>query len=514
MMASPEFRVILALLLGLGVWRWTRKSGLPWPERLLHGLLPVLLGILAAVYWETAALCTRWVWSACRLAPTIGLFHGYPLYSPAESGPVNGWLYGPVAAFAWSPAALADSPLPALTIAAVINLLFLLVPLLSAGSRSWLNPDAPGLLGFIFGAAAMLQIYPTWYMASALNADAIAVGLGTVSCLVLLRAKPGSSQSLWLAGVLGVLACWTKQSEAFLVIAQFAWMWRVHGRTAAMRLAVAYGVSMAIATALIFSFFPARDVIFNLWTIPSAHALPGGWRAVLGEVMDFGRYTIMLWLPCALLLLNRTPRTGTNHENPPTSGQSVLLFVIVAIGALPLGIMAAIKIGGDRNSMHSVYYLAVAAILSISLTWPALVARWRGVAATAVLVAVAWVALLAAKQVTGYPALTALPPRCLSQEAWIYAGDHRGEAYFPWDPLATLMAEGRMYHFEYGVLDRIYAGHPPNPARMPRDLPPRVEVVIYPRADYPRTMLREYLTEFTLSTATEDWLVHRRKVTP
>jgi hypothetical protein len=38
--------------------------------------------------------------------------------------------------------------------------------------------------------------------------------------------------------------------------------------------------------------------------------------------------------------------------------------------------------------------------------------------------------------------------------------------------------------------------------------------VIYPLADYPRTMLREYLTEFTLSTATEDWLVHRRKVAP
>lgn len=514
MITSREFPVFLVLLLVLGVWRWTRKNGLPWPERLAHGVLPPLLGILAAVYWETAALSIRWVWSACRLAPTIGLFHGYPLYSPAESGPINGWLYGPVAALAWTPAALAGSPLTALTIATVINLAFLLVPLLVAGSRPGTTPGASRVLGFVFGAAAMLQVYPTWYMASALNADAIAVGLGTGSCLALLRNNPTSMKSLWLAATLGVLAGWTKQSEAFLALAQIGWVWHAHSRSTALRLAGVYGISMIVATALVFWFFPLRDVIFNLWTIPSAHALPGGWHAVLGETVDFSRYTVMLWLPCTLLFFIRSRPGALAAGNPTTPGNEVLLFLVAALGALPLGIMAAIKIGGDRNSMHSVYYLAVAATLSVSRAWPVLVARRGGIAAAAVLAGIIAVSLFAGKQVAGYPTMTALPARCLSQEAWNYARERPGKAYFPWDPLATLMAEGRMYHFEYGVLDRIYARHPPDPTRIARNLPTGAEVVIYPRADYPRTMLREYLTEFDFATATEDWLIHRRKVAP
>jgi hypothetical protein len=176
--------------------------------------------------------------------------------------------------------------------------------------------------------------------------------------------------------------------------------------------------------------------------------------------------------------------------------------------------MAAIKVGGDRNSMHSVYYLAVATALALGRLWPVMVARPTGLMAGAILFAVTGVTVLAGKQVAGYRVQDALPKRCLSQEAWNYARENPGKAYFPWDPLATLMAEGRMYHFEYGVLDRIYAGHPPETTRMRHDLPAGAEVVIYPRADYPRTMLREYLPEFSFATATEDWLIHRRKNPP
>jgi hypothetical protein len=514
MNASWELLGLLALLLAFGGWRAWRKCPAPWPARLAEALLPPLLGVLAFVYWETAVLSTRWVWSACRLAPTLGLFHGYPLYSPADSGPINGWLYGPIAALAWAPAALAGSPLPALAIATVINLLALLVPLLAADGRSPLQPGVPGVLGFLFGAAAMLQVYPTWYMASALNADAIAVGLGAGSCLVLLRSDPASTRLLWLAAVLAVLAAWTKQTEAFLLPAQAGWLWFVYGRRAALRYVGAFAVAMTAATALVCLFFKPADVIFNLWTVPSAHALPGGWHAALAEAVDFGRYTMLLWLPCLLIVLPRARRLATQPSPAVGPGRSVLLFMVVAAVALPLGIMAAIKVGGDRNSVHSVYYLAVAAALTVARVWPVAVARPTGLMAGGILFAVAGVTLLAGRQVAGYPAMAALPKRCLSQEAWQYARENPAKVYFPWDPLATLMADGRMYHFEYGVLDRIYAGLPPDPTRIRHDLPADAQVLIYPRADYPRTMLREYLPEFVFTNATEDWLIHRRKDPP
>jgi hypothetical protein len=511
MTASRELLILLALLLALGTWRGLhRRETRPWPTRLAESLLPAMLGGIAFFYWETAALSTRWIWSACRLAPTIGLFHGYPLYSPEGSGPINGWLYGPVAALAWSPAALAGSPLPALLIATVINLLFLLIPLLAAGCRQPHRPDLAGALAFVFGAAALLQIYPTWYMASSLNADAIAVGLGTASCLVLLHAQPDSGKLRWLAAFLGVLSFWTKQTEALLLVGQAAWLWWVHGRSTALRYAVAYTAAMATVTALVFVCFNPRDVLFNLWTVPSGHALAGGWQAALTETKDFVRYSLLLWLPCLLVPLVGSRRSLASPPNVTPASKAVLLFIAVALVALPLGIMAAIKVGGDRNSMHSVYYLAIAATLTLGRLWPVAAARPKGLMAGALVLAVLCVTFLTGKQVLGYPAMTVLPQRCLSQEAWSYARSHPGQVYFPWDPLATLMAGERFYHFEYGVLDRIYAHRAPDKARLAENLPVNPEVVIYPRADYPRTMIKEYLTDYSFSAATADWLIHRR----
>lgn len=511
MTASRELQIGLIVLLLLGLWRGWARRGAPWTEQLAEALLPALLGALAFAYYETTVLNTRWIWSACRLAPTIGLFHGYPLYSPVEAGPINGWLYGPVAAIFWTPAALADSPLTALAIAAVINLVFLLFPLLAAGRRVAPNPGLPRLLAFVFGAAALLQVYPTWYMASALNADAIAVGLGAGSCLLLLSENPPGGKRLMLAALLSVLAAWTKQIEAPLVLAQIGWLWFRHGRKAALEMAAACTGAMLAVAAVVFLLLKAPDVIFNMWTVPAAHARPGGWSAARAEVVDFCRYTVILWLPCliALWLHARASRAGS-PDHPPKTRHPLLLFVVAAAVLLPFGVLAAIKVGGDRNSMHSVYYLVVAATMALAGAWPTLAMRQAVMLRTALLLAAVSLAVLVVRQVAGYAKLTMLPTRCLSQEAWLFAQEQPGRVYFPWDPLATLMAEGRMYHFEYGVLDRLYAGRAPTDGRISQDLPSRLGFVVYPKANYPKTMLDRYLPQYVFATATEDWLIYRR----
>ncbi len=508
MIATPESLIILALLLGGGLWLGARAAGRTWPERLTLALLPPLLGVLVFVYWETTLLNTRWAWSACRLAPTIGLFHGQPLYSPEHSGAINGWLYGPVAALVWTPAALAGSPLPALTIAALINQLFLLTPLLVAALR--LAPArTAGWLAFAFGAAALLQVYPTWYMASALNVDAIAVGLGAGSCLLLLTDQPPSRRRLGLAAALSVLAVWTKQTEAPLVLAQAGWLWLRHGRATTRSFLLAYAVALLVAAGVFATAFPVSDLIFNLWTVPSAHALPGGWRAAWAEVTDLGRYSMLFWLPCAAGLWIRfrdrpAAETATGRWHP-------LLLPLAAAGVLlPTGIMAAIKIGGDRNSLHSVYYLALAAVCALAQGWPTAAHRRALAQAGIILLLTAGAAVLAVRQVAGYPQLTMLPSRCLSEEAWSHARAHPGRVYYPWDPLASLMAESRAYHFEYGVIDRILAGRPPDETHIRRHLPGEFEQMIYPNADHQQTMRLRYLTEYRFATATADWLIFRQ----
>ncbi len=514
MIASPESLVVLALLLGGGLWLGGRTAGRAWPERLALVLLPLLLGVLALAYWETTALNTRWTWSACRLAPTIGLFHGQPLYSPEHSGAINGWLYGPVAALVWTPAALAASPLPALTIAALINQVFLLAPLLIAAWRfAPASSRTAGGLAFVFGAAALLQVYPTWYMASALNVDAIAVGLGAGSCLLLLTDQPPGRRRLALAAALSVLAVWTKQTEAPLVLAQAGWLWLRHGRESLRTFLLAYVIALLVTAGVFATTFPVSDLIFNLWTVPSAHARPGDWQAAWAEVTDLCRYSVIFWLPCAAALWIRfrdRPAGGTiaGRWHP-------LWLPLAAAGVLlPTGIMAAIKIGGDRNSLHSVYYLALAAVCALAQGWPTATHRRAQAQAGIILLLAAGAAVLAVRQVAGYPQLPMLPSRCLSEEAWSHARAHPGRVYYPWDPLASLMAESRADHFEYGVIDRILAGRPPDEAHIRRHLPGPLDQIVYPNADHQQTMRLRYLTEYRFATATPDWLIFRQNPPP
>ena len=487
------------------IWRAGRPARGLWPEAAAGVLVPVLLCALAYCYVATLQLNTRWGWSADRLAPTVGLFHGYPLYSPIDTGPINGWLHGPVAPILWSPAALADSPQPALAIAAAINLGFLLFPLLYASLRFSAGPVLPRLSGFVYGAAAILLVYPTWYMASVLCSDAIAVALGLGSCLVLMGGATPGTRRLALAALLGVLAAWTKQTEAPLVLAQLAWLLWVHGWRTSLRYGALFAVILAAAAA-VFGLMRPRDVILNMWTIPSSQKLTGSWAAAGTETVDFLRYTLAFSVPCLLALL-----PGDSATRPgPRIGRVVALPLAAALVMLPLGVMAAMKVGGDRNSIHSVYYLAGAAIVAIAQVWSPTPPRAFVLRGAALLAAVA-TAVLALRLMADYPNMSMLPPRCLSQQAWIFSREHPGQTYFAQDPLSTVMAEGRMYHFDYAVLDREHAGIVTSARHIREGLPEAPLAVVYPRTEDPHTVLKEFLPEFVFSSATEDFIIFRRR---
>ena len=511
-MASPLFYCPLFALAIAVLWR----KGRVWsgPPTLIAAELavPLLLGLLAYAYGQTLLLNVRWGWSAERLAPTLGLFHGYPLYSPRDRGPINGWIHGPIAPLLWIPAALADSPLPALSIAAAINLLILLLPLLLASLRPAGGAGPGRLLGFAFSGAALLQVYPTWYMASVLCTDAVAVGLGLGSCLVLLARPSLGTRPLLLAAVLAVLATWTKQIEAPLVFAQLGWVWIVAGRRAALRYAGIYAAVAAGVSAALLLGFNARNLILNMWTIPSAQKLVGSWGGAALEVQQFLVYSLVFSVPVVIALACY----GKAPAAPPkgASLRSALgLLLAAAAVLLPLGAMASIKIGGDRNSIHSVYYLAAAAAVAFGAAWGS-PARWAWLGRTAALLAAGATGILAARQVHGYPAMSMLPPRCLSQEAWTYARQHPFETYFPQDPLATLMAEGKMYHFDYAVLDRKFGGVVTTPEHIRADLPAKLDAVVYPQADGPKEVLTDYLPDYAFTRATGTWLIYRPKAAP
>ena len=84
-----------------------------------------------------------------------------------------------------------------------------------------------------------------------------------------------------------------------------------------------------------------------------------------------------------------------------------------------------------------------------------------------------------------------LTPAADLEAGGVIAAGHRGEIYFPRNPLVTWWTERKIYHFEYGFFDQALAGHPATEARLAAWLPPRLRYIVYQDdgLDHPMTRL-------------------------
>jgi len=80
--------------------------------------------------------------------------------------------------------------------------------------------------------------------------------------------------------------------------------------------------------------------------------------------------------------------------------------------------------------------------------------------------------------------------------AYQYAKKNPGQVYYPWNTLSTLLAEGRVYHFEYGLQDRELAATRSPTLHFRRFVPPKLRQVCFPPARQDEWTMR-YLKEFT-----------------
>ena len=99
------------------------------------------------------------------------------------------------------------------------------------------------------------------------------------------------------------------------------------------------------------------------------------------------------------------------------------------------------------------------------------------------------------------------------ESAFRYVQNHPGKGYFPWTPLAHLLGEGRLYHFDYGMSDRRLGNHPITREHFWHHVPRELEFVAYFRAQDHET-LEYYLTDFVLSSPIPElpgWEIYRRR---
>ncbi len=476
------------------------------------------LGAWAIAFWTSIARNLDLPWTSIRLAPAFALARGLPLFSLPEQAP---WVmvgYGPLYPVTYLPAVWARFPAEAVVSATLLAHLFVLLPvgLLCSLLR---KPDARmageqavawGLPWLLFALVAHLA--PSLaYATTSVHADAPAFGFFLLACYAILRAEGVETKRAgrWLmgAGVAVGLSAACKLNFLAGLVALGLWVLRFFGWKRALLLGVAavaavaavYGVEMwrdGVAAVLLNLRLPGRMPWFTFSDVETM-AL-NGYSEEFGEkartFLIFGREYLRAYgavaLAIALVLAARRREAET-----PVAARLVGLFLYLALFLAPASIASIAKYGGDVNSRALVSLpLCLAALFALAL------AAERG----------NWAARLTAyAALAGATFMIALPARENAATLWpkttptmveayaVLSADPTGW-YFPYDPLAHLLADGK---FRPNI-DVVYAyatiGQPVDEAAFRAALPENLRYLALPPSgtEWGVTELSRLLPEF------------------
>ncbi len=489
-------------------WRWrgaVRAWG--WQERLAGCLLlaAVITFWLLVVSVVIGTLSSDW--NGARLAPTFALVYGYRLYYPATEGPILDHLYGPVAALAFLPATIFRLPTPAILAGGLLQVCFVFGALLAfvwrAGGRE--AASRPLALACGLGASLLLARYSgTSYWITMVHADGPSLALGLLACTALVWrvGAPPTTRALLASATAAVLSCWAKQTAAPLPVALALALWLAHGRALAARYVITVvGIGAVFSAAFLYWF--GEPLLFNMVEVASRH--PWFRPGIAGLAKTVWYLLGSIWEILLLLAVGLAVTLLTRGERVPRAAQPWVAPLLAAVFLLPTGALGANKLGGQPNSFHSVYYLIAAVAAMFAGT------GGRAPAARVLGWAFCAIGILAAWESGRCRPWEPRPPlwQNSNQLAYEFAARHPGEAYFPWQPLASLLAEGRLYHFEFGMADRYFGGYEPSPAHVRAHVPPRLRWIAAQARSWTSTFFPEFSEETRLPQL-PGWVVRTR----
>jgi hypothetical protein len=495
--------LLASLVAGRVVFRRLQGRGLT--ERCAAASLPLTALVVLWSWLTTIGIDPVVVpWSAARLAPAMGLKYGYKLYSPPRSGPATGWIYPPVATLAYFPATLIPDPTGAVVAGRLLSLFYFFAPV------AWLfltertdRIRSGGLTGAVlFCAFALLahESRPLRYCSTEIHADAPALGLAALATGLLARARPADRPWRQAAALLlASLSVWTKQLTAPVILVVLPlWAYLSGGLKGLLQyLAMAVAIGLGVSTWLLAA-FDARATVFNVFQVPLLH--PQRVESLVEAVrvaIDLQHREILLLLVLSTGAIGLLTLRGRDRvHRGELASETWLLFLLVAIAEFPISGLAYLKVGGDDNNLgFMLYFLTIASLLmhgrlmapKRALSGPSdrTTASLRGIFVLNLILT-----LLGAQQTAVSFARTGTTWQQEQQAALRYINGHRGEVYFPWNPLEHLVVEGRLYHFEYGVFDRILAGYPLTGEHFLKHIPTNTRLVCYP----PRTTVGDHVT--------------------
>jgi hypothetical protein len=527
------YAVLVLAALGAGAVVFRRLKGRGLTQRWAAASLPLSAVVVVWSWLTTIGIDPVLIpWSAARLAPAMGQRYGYRLYSPPNSGPATGWIYPPVATLAYFPATLIPDATGAVLAGRLLTLVYFFAPvawlLMTERTDRARNVGLSGALLFCVFALLARDSRPLHYCSTEIHADAPALGLAALATGLLARTRP--TDRPWrnaTALLLASLSVWTKQLTAPVILVVLPlWAYLIGGLRGLLQyvaMAVAVGLSVSL---WLLAAFGAGSTVFNVFQVPLLHprradSLVGVARAAL-ELQQRQLLLLLLLATGAIGLLTLRGRDRVRRQG--LASEPWLLFLLVGVAELPISGLAYLKVGGDDNNLgFMLYFLTIAALLMHRRLMPPqraqhgdadrTTASFRGIFVLNLILTV-----LVMQQTALAFAHEGATWQNEQKAALRYIQHHRGEAYFPWHPLEHLAAEGRLYHFEYGVFDRILAGYPLTSDHFCQHIPPDTHLVCYP----PRTTVGDrvtlkYLDDFVEKVEVAElpgWECYRRPKRP
>ena len=477
-----------------------------------------LVGVVVAADLAAGLLRSveKWNWNDPRLARGIAMLHGYRLYPGRDDqASIIGTLHGPVAYLLYACLAFLKDPTMALLAGCGLSCVLYFGAVLwtiCAAAGSGASGRLAGAYGFLACTVLLLNSAGARFSGLTVHVDACALCCAMLASGMV--AFPGnilSRRALIASAILAMLSVASKQTMAPVALALPCFVLVADGKRAFARYVfVQIMSSIAILAAMLALFRPAADLFFNTFTL--AISLPRT-ESVLSRGMQ-GISELRGELAAAaaplvfLLLVFLLDARGVREK---LVKHRWLVFPWIALLQLPVELRAWTTIGGARN------HLGVVTLFVVLGTISGLVVLWRSerpllrftaramiIGILLVYLAIPWNLRRLLHSIRNNP----------TQVAYNYDLRHPGRVYFPLNPLAVLLAEGKLRHFEFALLDRELAGFPVSSAQFDAGLPPSAELIAYPKREFPRTaLLKNLLRNKTLVTepGLEGWKVYRLK---
>jgi hypothetical protein len=413
-------------------------------------------------------------WNDARIAPVAAWLRGFPLYTPASFGIINGNIYPPLGALAFAPAAILDHPV----VAVVVGSMLAFAMTMSAGitaasfcSRELHDWPQGAVLGTVVYAGLLLLDNGADSVMFSIHSDAPAISLSLWGTIFYARWWAAHRpSSLVISAFLLASGVMAKQLVVVLP-AIFFFLTVIIGRT---RPALIFAGTIVCSLCFwLLALTPVvkdwHTVFYNCLIIPSNHPLrgdstPGISFDRLVNFINEGAHFLKNYWTIYLIAFASVLTLWINGKRPDRRS---LLFpftlsascLIAGLANLPLSVLAFMKVGGAWNNLA---YTIVPILLALAISSLGLldIARRAGdewnVMAQLVLCGGLLIFIFVLRpgllhnpfNIASAPMLTA------------YEESKSGNVWFPEFPLSSLLATGHSYHFSYGIFDRYLAGKP------------------------------------------------------